>query len=49
MKVSDLNLLPQILDALHEKGYREPTPVQEQTIPAVMAGRDVLSLATDYL
>ena len=45
MKFSDLNLLPQILDALHEKGYREPTPVQEQTIPAVMAGRDVLSLA----
>ena len=45
MKFSELKLLPQILDALHEKGYREPTPVQEQTIPAVMAGRDVLSLA----
>lgn len=45
MKFSDLKLLPQILEALHEKGYREPTPVQEQTIPAVMAGRDVLSLA----
>lgn len=45
MKFSELNLLPKIVEALHEKGYREPTPVQEQTIPAVMAGRDVLSLA----
>jgi len=45
MTFNDLQLLPQILEALHEKGYREPTPVQEQTIPAVMRGRDVLSLA----
>ncbi len=45
MTFNDLKLLPQILEALHEKGYREPTPVQEQTIPAVMRGRDVLSLA----
>lgn len=45
MTFNDLQLLPQILEALHEKGYREPTPVQEETIPAVMRGRDVLSLA----
>lgn len=45
MTFNDLQLLPKILEALHEKGYREPTPVQELTIPAVMAGRDVLSLA----
>ncbi len=45
MTFKDLQLLPQLLEALHEKGYREPTPVQQQTIPAVLQGRDVLSLA----
>jgi len=45
MQFSDLQLHPVILDALREKGYQEPTPVQQQTIPAVMKGRDVLSLA----
>jgi len=45
MTFNDLKLLPQILEALREKGYQSPTPVQELTIPAVMAGRDVLSLA----
>lgn len=45
MTFSDLQLLPEIQEALLEKGYVQPTPVQEQTIPAVMQGRDVLSLA----
>lgn len=45
MTFNELKLLPQILEALTEKGYTQPTPVQEQTIPAVMQGRDVLSLA----
>lgn len=45
MTFSDLQLLPEIQEALREKGYVQPTPVQEQTIPAVMQGRDVLSLA----
>lgn len=45
MTFSDLKLLPEILEALKEKGYLNPTPVQEKTIPAVLEKRDVLSLA----
>ncbi|MFM9008020.1 MAG: DEAD/DEAH box helicase, partial [Bacteroidota bacterium] len=45
MTFDELNLLPEILEALKQKGYQHPTPVQEKTIPAVMQGRDVLSLA----
>jgi ATP-dependent RNA helicase RhlE len=45
MTFNDLQLLPEIQAALREKGYVQPTPVQEKTIPAVMQGRDVLSLA----
>ena len=45
MTFQELTLHPSILDALQQKGYQTPTPVQAQTIPAVMAGRDVLSLA----
>ncbi|MFM9055450.1 MAG: DEAD/DEAH box helicase, partial [Bacteroidota bacterium] len=45
MTFDELNLLPEILEALRQKGYQHPTPVQEKTIPAVMQGRDVLSLA----
>lgn len=38
--------LPQtILDAVAALGYTEPTPVQEQAIPAVLEGRDVLAAA----
>jgi ATP-dependent RNA helicase RhlE len=45
MTFEDLRLLPEILEALKQKGYQQPTPVQEKTIPAVLDGRDVLSLA----
>lgn len=45
MTFKELQLLPQIEEALQQKGYVQPTPVQQQTIPAILAGRDVLSLA----
>lgn len=45
MTFESLQLHPSILDALKHKGYDAPTPVQEQTIPSVIHGRDVLSLA----
>ncbi|MDP6199616.1 MAG: DEAD/DEAH box helicase, partial [Candidatus Poseidonia sp.] len=41
----ELELDERILDALHGEGYRNPTPVQEETIPALMAGRDVMGIA----
>jgi ATP-dependent RNA helicase RhlE len=39
---SDLNLAPELLKAVEEQGYTEPTPIQVQAIPLVLAGRDVL-------
>ncbi|HZX81240.1 MAG TPA: DEAD/DEAH box helicase, partial [Lysobacter sp.] len=37
-----LGLPPAILRALAEKNYATPTPIQQQAIPLVLAGRDVL-------
>ncbi|MBO0712356.1 MAG: DEAD/DEAH box helicase [Acetobacteraceae bacterium] len=42
---SDLGLSEPILRAIAEKGYRHPTPIQEQAIPYVLMGRDVLGTA----
>lgn len=41
----DLGLNPLILKALEAKGYSDPTPIQQQAIPGVMAGRDLLGIA----
>ncbi|MBV8093615.1 MAG: DEAD/DEAH box helicase [Acetobacteraceae bacterium] len=40
-----LGLSEPILRAIAELGYREPTPIQEQAIPFVLMGRDVLGTA----
>ena len=45
MTFSDLKLSPAILEALNTQGYREPTPIQAQAIPAVLDGRDVMAAA----
>ncbi len=42
---SSLNLDAQILRAIEEQGYSEPTPVQAQAIPHVLAGRDLMAMA----
>jgi len=42
---SSLNLDPQILRAVEEEGYTEPTPIQVQAIPHVLAGRDLMAMA----
>ncbi|MEO5353663.1 MAG: DEAD/DEAH box helicase [Magnetococcus sp. XQGC-1] len=42
---SKFNLLSPIQTALTEAGYFVPTPIQEQTIPLLMAGRDLLGIA----
>jgi len=36
-----LGLDPRVLDALAALGYEEPTPVQSEAIPPMLAGRDV--------
>ena len=40
-----LGLSAQALASVEELGYEEPTPVQEQAIPAVLAGHDVMAAA----
>ena len=42
---TELDLDDRILQALESEGYRTPTPVQAETIPALMGGRDVLGIA----
>ncbi len=42
---SDLGLSQPVLQALDMKGYNTPTPIQEQAIPAVLSGRDLLGIA----
>jgi superfamily II DNA/RNA helicase len=45
MNFADLGLGPEILKAVEEAGYTTPTPIQEQAIPVVLMGRDVLGVA----
>lgn len=42
---SDLKLLPQIQQTLKENGYETPTPIQQQAIPVVLEGHDLLGIA----
>ena len=42
MSFKDLLLLPEILRAIHDEGYFEPTSVQAKAIPVVLSGQDVL-------
>ena len=45
MRFDELDLKPQILKALVKMGYETLTPVQEQTLPHILAGRDMIALA----
>jgi len=42
LKFEDLGLLPELLHAVADNGYTEPTPIQVQAIPIVLQGKDVL-------
>ena len=42
---TDLGLAEPILRALGTKGYADPTPIQQQAIPALLEGRDLLGIA----
>ena len=45
MEFADLGLSPETLKAVTDAGYLIPTPIQEQAIPVVLMGRDVLGVA----
>lgn len=45
MTFSELSLNTNILKALDKKGYKIPTPIQEQAIPIILAKKDLLAIA----
>src|ERR1035437_9191357 len=45
MSFSALGLDPKILQAVQEAGYTEPTPIQTQAIPQILAGHDLIGIA----
>ncbi len=45
MLFEDLSLSKSIQKAVYEEGYTHPTPIQEQAIPLVLSGRDVIGCA----
>jgi ATP-dependent RNA helicase DeaD len=42
---NDLNLHPQLVQAVTERGYTNPTPIQEAVIPVMLTGKDILGQA----
>ena len=42
MSFASLGLSEEILRAVSERGYTEPTPIQAQAIPVVLSGRDLM-------
>lgn len=45
MTFKELELIEPILKALEDKGYNHPTPIQEQSIPILLRGKDLLGCA----
>ena len=45
MTFTELNITEPILRAIKNKGYQNPTPIQEQAIPVALDGRDLLGIA----
>ncbi|WP_178023470.1 DEAD/DEAH box helicase [uncultured Paenibacillus sp.] len=45
MQFNELNLIPSILKALEQENYTAPTPIQQQAIPPILSGRDLLGCA----
>ncbi len=45
MTFSDLELIDKLVTALDKKGYKNPTPIQEQSIPHILEGKDIFGCA----
>ncbi|MDR1879999.1 MAG: DEAD/DEAH box helicase [Tannerellaceae bacterium] len=45
MRFDELNLEDKVLDGLDAMAFQETTPIQEQTIPVILEGRDIIACA----
>lgn len=45
LKFTDFNFLPELLEGIEASSYETATPVQEQVIPPILEGRDVIASA----
>ena len=45
MPFSKLGLSDSLVQAITEQGYQKPTPIQQQAIPEVLAGKDLIAAA----
>ncbi|MBC8047969.1 MAG: DEAD/DEAH box helicase [Fimbriimonadaceae bacterium] len=45
MSFDKLQLIEPVLQALKQEGYTQPTPIQEQAIPVILQGKDLLGCA----
>ena len=45
MKFTAFGFCPELLEGLDAMGFKDATPIQEQAIPAIMDGRDILACA----
>lgn len=45
MTFDELDLDPEILDAIDYMGFRETTPIQEKAIPVILEGHDLIACA----
>lgn len=45
MQFEELNLSPEVLSGLRDFNYKEPTPIQEQCIPKILDGKDIIASA----
>src|SRR5213076_1474018 len=45
MPFASLGLAPELVRAVADEGYEQPTPIQQEAIPLALAGRDLLGSA----
>jgi ATP-dependent RNA helicase RhlE len=45
MQFKELRVIPAILKALEKENYTVPTPIQEEAIPCILSGRDLIGCA----
>jgi ATP-dependent RNA helicase RhlE len=45
MSFKNLGLSAELLRAIHDQGYTDPTPIQSKAIPTILAGKDIMAAA----